>query len=88
MTIKTIFNNFFNEKFFLYHLTDDDKQLCIQLLKNIEIKFSALWQKHKGKVFDDIYKELMADKKEKTAGVAQKKREVTNKTRRHKWSRL
>lgn len=42
-------------------LTDDDKALCIQLLKNIEIKFSALWQKHKGKAFDDIYKELMAD---------------------------
>lgn len=44
-------------------LTADDKELCIQLLKNIEIKFSALWQKHKGKEFDDIYEELMADDK-------------------------
>src|SRR5882762_9320284 len=33
-------------------LTDDDKDLCIQLLKNTEIEFSALWQKHKGKEFD------------------------------------
>lgn len=41
-------------------LADDDKQLCIQLLKNIEIKFSELWQKHKGKDFEDIYLELMA----------------------------
>jgi DNA-binding MarR family transcriptional regulator len=43
-------------------LTDDDKELCIQLLKNIEIKFSALWQKQKGKEFDEIYKELMTGK--------------------------
>lgn len=48
-------------------LTVDDKQLCIQLLKNVEIKFSALWQKHKGKEFDDIYKELMTNTNEKTA---------------------
>jgi DNA-binding MarR family transcriptional regulator len=40
-------------------LTEDDKQICIQLLKNVEIKFSALWQKHKGKKFDEIYKELI-----------------------------
>jgi DNA-binding MarR family transcriptional regulator len=44
-------------------LTDDDKDLCIQLLQNIEIKFSALWQKHKGKEFDDIYDEVMTEKK-------------------------
>jgi hypothetical protein len=47
-------------------LADDDKELCIQLLKNVEIKFSALWQKQKGKEFSEIYKELMKDKKEKT----------------------
>jgi len=40
-------------------LTDDDKALCIQLLKNIEIKFSSLWQKHKGKDFDSIYAEVI-----------------------------
>lgn len=54
------------------NLDDDAKDLCIQLLKNIEIKFSSLWQKHKGKEFDDIYKELMTDTKEKTADGGQK----------------
>jgi hypothetical protein len=39
-------------------LTEDDKELCIQLLKNIEIKFSALWQQHKGKPFDEVYKSV------------------------------
>ena len=42
-------------------LTADDKDLCIQLLKNVEIKFSALWQKHKGKEFEEIYKEIMGE---------------------------
>lgn len=44
-------------------LTDDDKALCIQLLKNVEMKFSALWQKHKGKEFNVIFKEIMNDSK-------------------------
>jgi DNA-binding MarR family transcriptional regulator len=39
-------------------LTEDDRQICIQLLKDIEIKFSASWQKHKGKPFDDIYTDV------------------------------
>jgi DNA-binding MarR family transcriptional regulator len=39
-------------------LDEDDKQLCIHLLKNIEIKFSALWQQHKGKPFDEVYREI------------------------------
>ena len=55
-----------NATMLMNDLSDDDKELCIQLLKNVEIKFSALWQKHKGKEFDEIYKELMAGKKEKT----------------------
>lgn len=41
-------------------LTDDDKQLCIQLLKNVEIKFSGLWPKHKGRAFDEIFKDVVA----------------------------
>jgi len=41
-------------------LDEDDKQLCIHLLKNIEIKYSALWQQHKGKLFDEIYADIMA----------------------------
>ncbi len=50
-----------NAKMIMHDLSDDDKQLCIQILKNIEIKFSALWPKHKGKVFDDIYNEVTSD---------------------------
>jgi DNA-binding MarR family transcriptional regulator len=44
-------------------LTNDDKELCIQLLKNIEIKFSTLWQRHKGKEFEEIYKEVVGQTK-------------------------
>lgn len=40
-------------------LTVDDKLLCIQLLKSIDMDFSALWPKHRGKKFDEIYKEVM-----------------------------
>ena len=40
-------------------LSEDDKQLCIQLLKNIEIKYSALWQQHKDKPFDEVYDGMM-----------------------------
>ena len=49
-------------------LVAEDKELCIQLLKNIEIKFSAFWQKQKGKAFEDIYKEVMAAAKESKTG--------------------
>jgi DNA-binding MarR family transcriptional regulator len=47
----------------LIDLTDDDKKLCIQLLKGIEIKFTATWQGHKGKEFNAIYEEIMGEKK-------------------------
>jgi len=44
-------------------LSEDDKQLCIQLLKNIEVKYSALWQQHKDKPFDEVYDVMVsADK--------------------------
>src|SRR5882757_1023792 len=46
-----------------HELTEDDKQLCIQLLKSTEIKFSALWQQHKGKLFDDVYKTVLGEGK-------------------------
>lgn len=52
-----------NTMLLLGDLADQDKQLCTQLLKNVEIKFSGLWQKHKGKNFDDIYQELAAGNK-------------------------
>jgi DNA-binding MarR family transcriptional regulator len=41
-------------------LGEDDKAICIQLLKNVEIKYSALWQKHKGRDFDEVYNEMMS----------------------------
>ena len=48
-----------NAKMMMHDLNNDDKNLCIQLLKNIEIKYSQLWQKNKGKSFDEIYDEVM-----------------------------
>ena len=54
-----------NATMMMNDLTEDDKQLCIQLLKNVEVKFSALWQKHKGRNFEEIYKEIMGDKNDK-----------------------
>jgi DNA-binding MarR family transcriptional regulator len=52
-----------NAAMLMHDLADDDKVLCIQLLKNIEIKFSALLQKHKGKDFEEIYKEVVGEEK-------------------------
>ncbi len=46
----------------MHDLTEDDKELCIQLLKNVEIKFSALWQNHKGMGFDEITEDVMGPK--------------------------
>jgi hypothetical protein len=42
----------------MHDLTEGDKELCIQLLKNVEIKFSALWNRHRGKEFEEVYKEI------------------------------
>ena len=42
-------------------LSEDDKQLCIQLLRNIEIKYSKIWQQHKGIPFDKVYENIMAE---------------------------
>jgi len=49
-----------NATMLLHTLAAEDQELCIQLLKNIEIKLSEQWQKHKGKTFDEIYEELMS----------------------------
>ena len=48
-------------KMMLHDMPEDDKQLCIQLLKHIEIKFSSLVQGHKGMKFEEIYKEVAAE---------------------------
>ena len=46
-------------KMMLNDMDIDDKKLCIQLLKNIETKFSPILQQHKGKSFEEIYKEIV-----------------------------
>gem|GEM_PF-6099292 len=54
-----------NAKMLMYDLSDDDKNLSIELLKGVEMKFSALWQQHKGKDFDEVYKSIVETKNKK-----------------------
>jgi DNA-binding MarR family transcriptional regulator len=39
-------------------MPEEDQQLCIQLLRNMEIKLAARWVQDKGRTFDEIYKDL------------------------------
>jgi DNA-binding MarR family transcriptional regulator len=41
-----------------FEMPEEDIDLCIQLLKNVEQKFSNQWLQHKGKDFDKIYKSI------------------------------
>jgi DNA-binding MarR family transcriptional regulator len=50
-----------NATLLAYDLSEDDKELCIQLLKGIEIKFSSLWLQHRGKSFEEIYSTLVKE---------------------------
>lgn len=44
----------------MFHdMAEDDKQLAFQLLKGVEEKFTSVWQSHKGKDFEEIYKEIV-----------------------------
>jgi DNA-binding MarR family transcriptional regulator len=43
-------------------MDDEDQKICIQLLKGMEIKFSERWLTDKNKPFEELYKEMMADK--------------------------
>jgi len=43
----------------VHDLSDEDKELCIQLLQLIERRFSGLFQKQKNKNFETIYGENM-----------------------------
>lgn len=43
----------------LRDLPEDDKRLCIQLLKSVDAKFSRLWVRHKGRPFEEIYEDVM-----------------------------
>jgi len=38
----------------------EDQKICIQLLKDTEIKFSGRWQKDKISTFDTVYKEIVS----------------------------
>ena len=40
-------------------LTDDDKQLCVQMLNPINTRFSNIFQKQKNKSFEEVYRENM-----------------------------
>jgi DNA-binding MarR family transcriptional regulator len=57
-----------NAGMLMHDLNDDDKELSIQLLKSIEIKFSALWQQHRGKEFEDVYSSIVGPGIEKPKG--------------------
>jgi DNA-binding MarR family transcriptional regulator len=41
----------------VHDLTDDDKQLCMQLLNPVNDRFTGMYQKQKNKSFDEIYRE-------------------------------
>jgi DNA-binding MarR family transcriptional regulator len=58
--VETCFDRIRKNAIMLLHdMTNDDKELCIQLLKNIEIKFSSLWPQHKTKSFDEVYERVV-----------------------------
>lgn len=62
-TIKDCYERIRKNAIMLMHdLSNDDKDLCIQLLKNVEVKFSALWPQHKGRPFDEIFDETIGNK--------------------------
>ncbi|HTF17606.1 MAG TPA: hypothetical protein VK658_06010 [Chryseolinea sp.] len=48
-----------NTRLLLNDLANDDKELCVHILKGIEIRFSALWLRHKSKSFDEICREVI-----------------------------
>lgn len=47
-----------NARMLLQDVGDDDKKLCIELLKGVEMKFSMQWPQHKGKTFQEIVASL------------------------------
>lgn len=51
-----------NARMLLHDLEDDDKKLCIQILKSVEVKFSRLWPEHKGRQFPEVYSSVVKSK--------------------------
>jgi DNA-binding MarR family transcriptional regulator len=45
----------------LAEMNEEDIKLCTQLLKNVEIKFAALWQQNRNASFQEFYELAMAD---------------------------
>ncbi len=43
----------------VHTLTEEDKQLCIQMLNPINTRFSGIFQKQKNKSFEEVYRENM-----------------------------
>jgi DNA-binding MarR family transcriptional regulator len=39
-------------------MPEEDVELCIQLLKNVDIKYSQLWQMHKRGTFGEVYRNI------------------------------
>jgi len=51
-----------NARMLLHDLEDDDKKLCIQILKSVEVKFSRLWPEHKSRQFPEVYNSVVKNK--------------------------
>ena len=47
------------EKMMVNRLSDDDKQLCIQMLSPINARFSDIYLRQKSKTFEQVYRENM-----------------------------
>lgn len=45
----------------LAEMNEEDVRLCTQLLKNVEIKFAALWQQNKSASFQEFYELATSD---------------------------
>jgi DNA-binding MarR family transcriptional regulator len=54
-----------NAKMLMHDLAEDDKSLCIQLLKGVEMKFSSIWPQHKGKPFTEVFTSIVEAKTKK-----------------------
>jgi len=51
-----------NARMIMHDIEEDDKKLCIQILKSVEVKFSRLWPEHKGKTFQEIHSSVVVRK--------------------------
>jgi len=56
----------------LGEMNEEDVKLCTQLLKNVEIKFAALWQQYKNASFDEIYQQAMPERANPAKKISQK----------------